>query len=476
MKALVEKLYCRMPVPLQNAAVSALGLRYNRRRYGGRYREYVDELMRSQWQSKATFEELQLSRLRSMLTHVAKTVPYYRNALNSWAHKLEQLTWDQFRELPCLEKRTLRSQLTELLDRSRFVHGTSEGHTSGTSGTPLVWPYDNDSVRLNLAFRERQYRWAGLTGREMSARFSGRLIIGLHERPPFWRYNHAEKQWLFSTYHLNAQHMPAYFAALQEISPTYLDGYPSALFSLARWVNHHGLAGRLRLWAVFTTAETILDDQRAEIARAFGCRVWSFYSSSEGAPFITTCPAGRLHMNPESGVFEFLRWDGSPALPGEEAELVVTSFFQRTLPLVRYRIGDRAMLASDEPCPCGRQMPCVAGVLGREDDVVWTSERGRIGSAALSTALYSLPGRLLGSQLQQTGPDEFLFRYIPAGTPLSEDECRLVERQLRHRLGDCVSIQIIQVTDIPVGKNGKRQLVVGLADLNRRTLASKTTA
>ena len=426
--------------------------------------------MRSQWLSKAAFEELQLSRLRSMLTHVAATVPYYQSALGRWTQKLEHLGWDEFRELPCLEKKTLRSQLTELLDRSRFMHGTSEAHTSGTSGTPLIWPYDHDSVRFNLAFRERQYRWAGLTGRELSARFSGRLITGRHQEPPFWRYNHAERQWLFSTYHLTEQHMPTYFSALQQIRPAYLDGYPSALFSLAKWVNHHGHAGRLRLWAIFTTAETLLEHQRDEITRAFGCRVWSFYSSSEGAPFITTCPAGRQHLNPESGVIEFLRSNGSPALPGEEAELVVTSFFQRTLPLVRYRIGDRGILASEDPCPCGRQMPCVSAVLGREGDVVWTTERGRIGSAGLSTALYCLPGRLLNSQLHQTGIDEFVFHYVPSGSPLSEDECRLVERQLRHRLGDCAAIQILRVADIPVGPNGKRRLIVGLADPHSRVL------
>ena len=132
---MLEKLYRRLPVPLQNAALSALGFRYNQSRYGGRYREYVDELMRSQWLSKAAFEELQLSRLRSMLTHVAATVPYYQSALGRWTQKLEHLGWDEFRELPCLEKKTLRSQLTELLDRSRFMHGTSEAHTSGTSGT-----------------------------------------------------------------------------------------------------------------------------------------------------------------------------------------------------------------------------------------------------------------------------------------------------------------------------------------------------
>lgn len=473
---MLTTLYGSLPVRLQNAAVSLLGFAYNHRRYGGGYREYVDELMRSQWLSKSAFEELQLIRLRALLTHVAKTVPYYKSALDRWANGLEHLDWDRFRELPYLDKATLRSQTAELIDRSRFTHGTSEGHTSGTSGTPLIWPYDNDSIQLNLAFRERQYRWAGLTGREVSARFSGRLIMGHHQKPPFWRYNHAEKQWLFSTYHLTGEHLPAYFSALQRIRPAYLDGYPSALFSLARWVNHNGLAGKLRLWAIFTTAETLVQEQRDEITRAFECRVWNFYSSSEGAPFITTCPAGRQHLNPESGIIEFLRRDGTPALPGEEADLVVTSLFQRTLPLIRYRIGDRGVLAPEEPCPCGRHMPCVAAVLGREDDVMLTSDGGQVGSAGLSTALYCLPGRVLASQLQQTGADEFIFRYIPAGTPLSEEERRTFERQLHYRLGDSVRIQVMPVADIPSGSNGKRRLVVGLARSHTRTRNGEASA
>lgn len=473
---MLDSLYRLLPVPIQNFVLSAVGYRYNLRRYGGRYCANVDDLMRSQWLSKGEFEELQLIRLRDLLLHAADTVPHYQKALRPWKNSLGEIDFSSLRELPCLEKCVLRANVAALTDRSRMRHGVCEGHTSGTSGTPFVWPYDYDSMQLNLAFRERQYRWAGLTGRELSARFSGRLVTGSHQAPPFWRYNHAERQWLFSTYHLTEKNMPAYYEALQAIRPSFLDGYPSALFALACWINQQGLSGHFRVWAVFTTAETLQPHQRDGIAMAFGCQVLNFYSSSEGAPFVTTCPAGRQHLNPESGIIEFLRPDGQVALPGEEAAMVVTSFFQRTVPLIRYKIGDRGVMGPDEPCPCGRQMPLISAICGREQDVVRTSERGAVGSAGLSTALYCLPGRLLNAQLQQTGHDQFVFRYVPAGAALTQDECRTVEHQLRDRLGDIATIKISAVQDIPLGSNGKKRLIIGLGAPPGERLEKRTAS
>ena len=216
-----------------------------------------------------------------------------------------------------------------------------------------------------------------------------------------------------------------------------------------------------------TTAETLMDFQREEIEKAFGCKVFNHYSSSEGAPFVTECPAGRMHLNPESGIIEFLKPDGEPAEPGEEAEMVVTSFFQRTMPLIRYRISDIGALAEDQICPCGRQMPIVAYIGGRESDTIYTTERGRIGSAGLSTTFYKIPSRLKESQIEQVGADSFVFRYIPLEEPLSEKEKTIVIEQFGNRLGPSVEVDIQIVDHIAKGANGKARLIIGLPDKNK---------
>jgi phenylacetate-CoA ligase len=288
------------------------------------------------------------------------------------------------------------------------------------------------------------------------------LILGNENRPPFWRRNAAERQWLFSLYHISDKNLPEYVDEIAAIEPVYITGLPSALYELARWIRDNGRIGDIRPWAIITAGETVHNFQREEIERAFNSRIFDYYSSSEGAPFITQCPAGRMHINPESGIIEFLRPDGTKAEAGEDAEMVVTSFYQRTVPLIRYRIGDTAAFAENQSCPCGRQMPIVEYVGGRESDTLCSSERGRVGSAAISTVFYKLPFRLKESQIEQVGTDSFVFRYVPQDAPLSEQEKSTIIEEIKNRLGSSIDIDVQIVKEIPKGPNTKSRLIVGL--------------
>ena len=463
MSSVMMAIYSRLPVWLQNAAVSMKGKSFVRKRYGKLYRQHVDRLMRSQWSTASQFRQFQDQQLAGLVSEAAAAVPYYRDTLAPFADRLSDVSLDSIAELPFLAKEDLRTGIEAFTNPARLAYGYDEGHTSGTTGAPLVWKYDTHSIQHDLAFRERQYRWAGINGMERSARFSGRVLLGKHDAPPYWRHNRAENQWLFSVYHITDDKLPLYYQAFRDIGPAYLDGYPSALWTIARWINQQGLSGSWRPWCIFTTAEALLDSQREEIEQAFGCKVFNFYSSSEGAPFVTQCESGSMHLNPESGIIEFLRPDGAPADLGEQAELVVTSFFQRTVPLIRYRIGDTGALAEEQTCSCGRHMPIVAYIGGRESDVLVTPGGARVGSAGLSTALYGLPFRIRESQIEQVDEAGFVFRYVPLKATLSEDQQALLRKELHSRLGASSTITIESTESIPKGARGKARLIIGLA-------------
>lgn len=470
MSVALRIIYESMPVFGQNVMVSTKGLALYMKRYGGKYRQYVDGLMRSQWLTAQQFRDIQTSKLRELLTAAVREVPYYRRAFAPFASSLEGFGLDNLSELPLLDGALLRKNTREFLDRSRLKHGHDDGHTSGTSGSPLVWPIDLDSFQFSMALVERHYRWAGVTTNQRSARFTGRVIAGRRSSPPYWRYNVARNQWLFSVYHLSDSTLPAYYEALQRISPAYIESYPSAILSVAKWVNKHRKEHLWRPWAVFTGGETLLDFQRKEIESAFGCRVFNFYGSAEGAPVISECAAGRLHLNPESGIVEFIKPSGAQAGPGELAEMVVTSFRQRSMPLIRYRIGDTAVLAERQTCPCGREMPIIERIEGRESDTLRSAERGLIGSASLSTLLYCVPSRIAESQIEQVTEQEFVFRYVPIGGPLTVEEQQLVSVEFRNRLGDTIALRLEVCDGIPKSESGKTRLIVGLDRQARRVM------
>lgn len=466
MQDILHRLYRVSPPAIQDLMVSAQGYRLASKRYRPTYYRHLNELMRTQWLSREQFSVLQEQTLRSLLKEAVEECPWYKETLAPWHTRLDSFTLADLADLPFVEPLDLRRETQSFINTRRLgTYGGHEGHTSGTSGSPLIWQTDWATSVHNLAFRGRQYRWAGITGKEPSARFSGRALLGRNSSSPFWRYNLAEKQWLFSTYHMTEENLPCYYDKLIRISPAYLDGYPSAIAALAQWITANGLEQQWRPWVVITTAETLTDEIRQAIRHAFGCQVYDYYSSSEGAPYITECAAGGKHVNPESGIVEILRDDGTPAAAGETGNLVVTSFFQRTMPLIRYRIGDMARM-SDRPyaCPCRRHMPIVERLEGRESDSLHSVEYGRVSSPGLSTALYCLPGRIRMTQIRQIDPASYEVLYVPNGVQLTRTEQHVLLARLRERLGGSARITFRTVPDIPLSANGKRRLVIGMQD------------
>lgn len=60
---------------------------------------------------------------------------------------------------------------------------------------------------------------------------------------------------------------------------------------------------------------------------------------------------------------------GEPVAPGEEGEIVLTTFRKEGMPLIRYRTRDLSRLYP-EPCRCGSPYPRIAQLTGRTDDMV----------------------------------------------------------------------------------------------------------
>src|SRR5208282_4648414 len=84
--------------------------------------------------------------------------------------------------------------------------------------------------------------------------------------------------------------------------------------------------------AVFTASETLLDFQRAAIEQAFGTKVFNWYGNSEMTCNIVECARGRLHYRTDYGVLELL----------DDGTMLCTGLNNRAMPLIRYRVGDRA--------------------------------------------------------------------------------------------------------------------------------------
>jgi phenylacetate-CoA ligase len=147
---------------------------------------------------------------------------------------------------------------------------------------------------------------------------------------------------------------------------------------------------------------------------------------------------------------------GVPVEDTRAGDLVCTSLLDEDMPLIRYRLGDRAARRDPQAqCPCGRTLPLLDSIEGRADDVLYTADGRRVGRLD-PVFKNNLPIR--EAQILQLSLSRVVVRYTPAAdyTPAAGVAIR---NALQARLGP-VEVVLEPVDRIPRGPNGKFRAVV----------------
>ena len=186
---------------------------------------------------------------------------------------------------------------------------------------------------------------------------------------------------------------------LNRLQPSFLAGYPSALFLLV----HEARAGRLEIapgW-IGGTAEPLLPEIRAALEETWGVSVGNAWGCSEGAR-ATSCGRGRgMHLCDDLVIIEPVDEQGRPVAPGvPSAKVYLTNLFNRVLPLIRYELEDE-MTFLDEPCPCGSAHRRIDDVQGRLDDLFRYGDDAQVHPHLFRSAL-GRQRNILEYQVRQT--------------------------------------------------------------------------
>jgi phenylacetate-CoA ligase len=268
-------------------------------------------------------------------------------------------------------------------------------------------------------------------------------------------------QLLLSSFHLSRTNLPAYFDALARFAPAVMDGYPSTLYVLAKYLESRGETFPVR--AVVTSSETLYDFQREVIEARFGCRVFDYYALAERVVFGSECEAhsGR-HLAMEYGIAECVDAAGTPVARGVTGKLAGTSLHNLAMPLIRYVTNDMTAL-SDGPCSCGRQLELMDTVTTKAEDML-TLKDGRLISPSVLTHPFKPLDSIEGSQIVQTAPDAITVRIVPAANYDGALTKHLV-KELGDRLGQDMRIDVELVDKLESSPNGKFKWVISKVPL-----------
>jgi phenylacetate-CoA ligase len=333
------------------------------------------QLEQSQWWSPDEMAHHQFRQLARVVEHARRTVPFYRERFESPELAASLVNPRSWREVPLLSRRDIQLRGDDL--HSRQVppsHGrVSRTTTSGSTNAPVATLGTQVTELFWRALTLRDHVWHR---RDFSQSLAAiRYVHDARAAPP---EGARDENWGPATAGV-VQTGPVYLldvrASIAEqtdwlvrVNPGYIVGYPSALLGVARMLDQQGR--RLsQLRELRTFGEIVESECRGECERTFGVPLVDMYSSQEVGYIALQCPEhDHYHAQSENLLVEVIDDDGRPCSSGQVGRVVVTTLHNFAMPLVRYDIGDYAEVGP--PCPCGRGLPVLTRILGRQRNLL----------------------------------------------------------------------------------------------------------
>lgn len=453
---MINKIYNSMPVFIQNCMISSYGFYLYSQRYKGEFQSLTNQFRENQLKSKEEIKEIQENLLRSLITHSYQNVSYYRKLFDGLNIKPNDIkTIDDLKNLPILTKEIIKDNHEDFIAENYKKKKLIKYPTGGSTGSPLILYTTNQEIQYNFGLYEARVKELfGVKTGDKLATFLGRHIISNEvSPPPFWRKNYFLNQTLYSIYHMSNKNLPLYIKSLRELSPKVIIGYVTPIYSLAKYMILNNIEP-IKVGAIMTSSETLHDWQREYIEKAFQCKVCNSYSQAEGVAFISECPEGNLHVQPEFGVCEFISIEGSNL-----HEIVGTTLFNYAMPLIRYKTNDVVELNENIKCKCGQPFyPIVKKIIGRTDSVI-VKKDGRVVNSASLSLIFKNFKKIKECQIIQKD-----YKTLDVDLVL-EDVFDDKEKEkfigdLKEKVGQEFQINISYVNEIPKTIAGKHRLII----------------
>lgn len=413
----------------------------------------------TQWFSRAQLEEFQQQSLRQLLMHASATCPYYGEQWKSPGFDPSSLqSFEDFQRWPLITRETIRQHRMRMRTTAPLHQMTKA--TGGSSGEPLQFDLDSGSNDRRTAMMWRGYGWAGAEPGTRQLHVWGTATGGI----PAWKrlkkelHLRFDNQRVLSCFEFTPAKMRQHFERMNQYRADVIVGYTNPLYEFARYIDEHGLAPVFPK-SIIVGAEKLHPFQRELIERVFHARVFETYGSREFMLIGAECDKHEgLHLSLENLYVEILDDDGSPTPPGREGNVVVTDLFNYGMPFIRYVNGDRA-IAGFELCSCGRGLPLLRQVVGRQLDTLDTPDGRKIPGEFFPHLIKDFPA-IRRFQVVQETVQQITLKLIVEGGHLNPGDQTNLMNEIQKCTGTAVDIRLQLVDDIPLTKAGKLKVVV----------------
>lgn len=377
------------------------------------YLSYARKFQRTQWLSDIELRQLQFRLLRTQLIHAYRHVEFYRRKMEEEKiTPLDLRSIDDLTMLPVLTKRDIKQHASELLASNIPDDQRDWNQTGGSTGTPVQFWVDLERFDARRASTDRHNEWAGFRPGDWCAVLWGSTFeLGSRSIPEItWKHRILERTLTLNTSQISDKDLDEFIALLRQFRPRYLKAYAQSATMFARHCLEKGIDD-IHFDSIITSAEVLLPENQILIERVFRGKVFNRYGCRELSVIASECEHHTgLHVNADALVVEI---DPLPGAASGSGRVLVTDLYNRSMPLIRYDIGDVAQWATGKPCPCGRSLPRLANIEGRITDFLHLPD-GKLISGPSLALLVGQMSEILQAQFVQPSPHEIRLDVVPA--------------------------------------------------------------
>jgi phenylacetate-CoA ligase len=414
---------------------------------GGGCMPWLRQYRKEQWLSAEQLSDLQHKRLSNILEYARTKVSFYKNLSANLSDPFEGI-----KQFPILSKTKINENLDQLLTspKERLIAESS----SGSSGVQGIVYMDKSAQASARAMQLLWFEWSGYqigdtilqTGMTLQRGF----IKGL-------------KDYLLNTtyipaFNLESARIETILREVEKYPRQYLFGYASSLYVLAQTALELKISNEKFKYAI-SWGDKLFPHYREMIRQAFGCETLDLYGCSEGAMIAAQCPKGQFHLGMNQCYIEVVDDNGRQVPAGTMGKVLATRLDNFAMPLIRYYVGD---LVEMEPldhkqCDCGRQLPLLRRVIGRDTDIVVTRSGKRM-IVHFFTAIFEHVPEIRQFKVVQKNLDEIEIHFI-RGKNFGEATIAKIENQIHSHLQENFPIHWVETHQIPATMSGKPQIV-----------------
>jgi phenylacetate-CoA ligase len=437
---------------------------------------YYETLNATQWLAPDQIRELQAEKLRRLIRHAYRNVPYYRRAMQQLHLTPEDIrTPGDLHKLPLLSKDDVRRNLHfDIVSEGASPADMLRITTSGSTGEPFVCYADRAQVEFRWAATLRSQEWTGYRFGDPCVRL-WHQTIGMteaqttKERLDAW----FARRTFVPVFEMTESGLEQIVTQLSEERPVLIDGYAEAFNLLGQFLEARGgLSTRPK--ALMSSAQTLPGRSRELIEKAFGCPVFDKYGSREFSGVAYESEAHDGHLVVAEGYIVEILVDGRPAAPGEVGEIVITDLNNLGMPFIRYRIGDLAQAVDNSRISdCGRGLPRIGDIQGRVQSIIQGTDGHFVPGSFFPHALKDYEYAIRRFQVVQDEPGAIKLRVVKASR-YTDDTMDEIKALIRQFLGAGLRIDVLFEEQIEMVRTGKHLASVSKLpiDFQRQKLKS----